>query len=72
MSVIRVGSSSTYATGWDVIFGGGGSRPGTKKQSVRKSATTGKSTRKKAAKKAAAANVGRKPKRPLKTAGKRG
>lgn len=46
MSVIRVGSSGTYATGWDAIFGGGKVKKTTAKKSSRPVA-------KKAAKKAA-------------------
>jgi hypothetical protein len=58
MSVIRVGSSSTYATGWDAIFGGATRRTGTKKAVVKKPAT------KKTAKKRSAANVGKTPRQP--------
>lgn len=28
MSIVRVGSTSTYAAGWDAIFGGRAARPG--------------------------------------------
>ncbi|MDA1038837.1 MAG: hypothetical protein O3A37_00910 [Planctomycetota bacterium] len=47
MSVIRVGSTHTYANGWDAIFGGSGSgkRTATKK-------TAKKAKKAKAAKKA--------------------
>ena len=44
MSVIRVGSSSTYAEGWDAIFGG---RRGAAKPSKAKPAAT-KAAKKKA------------------------
>ncbi len=51
MSVIRVGSSGTYAEGWDAIFGGGAKRgsgttakkkpaAGTAKAKVTKSVTS--------------------------------
>jgi hypothetical protein len=58
MSVIRVGSSSTYATGWDAIFGGATSRTGTKKAVAKKPAT------KKTAKKRSTGNVAKAPKQP--------
>jgi hypothetical protein len=71
MSVIRVGSSSTYATGWDAIFGGGRGRPGTKKPQGKTPSARKPASRKKAVKKAAAAHAGSKSKRPLKAARKR-
>jgi len=53
MSVIRVGSSGTYADGWESIFGrpAGGARRAKKKTAAR--ATKKKATAKRAAKKAA-------------------
>ncbi|MFM8633301.1 MAG: hypothetical protein ACKOEX_00565 [Planctomycetia bacterium] len=40
MSVIRVGSSGTYASGWDAIFGGGTTKA--RKKSSAKTRTTSK------------------------------
>lgn len=50
MSVIRVGSTHTYANGWDAIFGGSGSG---KRTATKKRAKSG-------TKKAASANVTKK------------
>lgn len=36
MSVIRVGSSTTYASGWDTIFGGGKGRTAGKKSATKR------------------------------------
>jgi hypothetical protein len=55
MSLIRVGSTSTYANGWDAIFGGSGSgkRTVTKKTATKaKKAPVTKATKKTAKKKA--------------------
>jgi hypothetical protein len=52
MSVIRVGSSGQYATGWEAVFGGQAKGAGAAKRS------------KKAAKKAAKAKVARPAKKP--------
>lgn len=49
MSVIRVGSTSTYAVGWDAIFGGGKAGRGTKaggRKARKAAATTAKRTTK--------------------------
>jgi hypothetical protein len=56
MSVVRVGSSSTYAVGWDAIFGGSRkARPATgPKAAKKKAAKSGKKRPKVAAKKPAA------------------
>lgn len=46
MSVIRVGSTSTYAAGWDAIFGGG--RAGRGKAGAKKArAAAGKAAKRK-------------------------
>lgn len=55
MSVIRVGSTHTYANGWDAIFGGSGSgkRTATKKTVKKaKKAPAAKASKKAAKKKA--------------------
>lgn len=51
MSIIRVGSTSSYAEGWEAIFGAGGKKPSAKK-------ATKKATKKAAKKKAAKARRG--------------
>jgi len=51
MSVIRVGSNSTYADGWSNIFGKGKASPGKK---VAKKAGAKKAARRKTAKKKSA------------------
>lgn len=56
MSVIRVGSSTKYADGWDTVFGG--RKTATKKTSAGTKKKTVKKTAKKAAKKAAKARRG--------------
>lgn len=38
MSVIRVGSTSTYAEGWEQIFGGAGGKPGRRKTTAKRPA----------------------------------
>jgi hypothetical protein len=49
MSVIRVGSTGTYADGWEQIFGGsGGGRSGKPKKATAKKAARKKAARKKA------------------------
>jgi hypothetical protein len=59
MSVIRVGSTSTYADGWEQIFGGGGPRGPAKaakpaaKKSAQKAGGKQRATKKAASKKAA-------------------
>lgn len=51
MSVIRVGSSGTYASGWDAIFGGGKAKKAATKKTATKKASAPKP--KKAARKKA-------------------
>jgi len=58
MSIIRVGSTSSYAEGWEAIFGGaGGKRSGkaAAKKSAAKKPVAKKPAAKKSAKKKAAA-----------------
>ena len=50
MSLIRVGSTNTYANGWDAIFGGSGS--GKKTATKAKKVPVAKATKKPAKKKA--------------------
>lgn len=56
MSIIRVGSTSNYAEGWEAIFGAGGDagkKPrgkATAKKSAKKKAASKKTAKKKAAK----------------------
>ena len=60
MSLIRVGSTSTYADGWEQIFGGGG-KAGTRKTAAKRPAK--KAARKKpTGRKAAAKKPTKKPK----------
>lgn len=40
MSVIRVGSSGTYASGWDAIFGGGKAKKATPKKATKKASAS--------------------------------
>lgn len=53
MSVIRVGSTTQYADGWEQIFGGPGGKAGTRKKAAKQARPKGKAT--KAARKKAAA-----------------
>lgn len=51
MSVIRVGSSGTYASGWDAVFGGGKvKKTAAKKAAAPKAKKTAKKTASKKAK----------------------
>lgn len=52
MSVIRVGSSHTYANGWDAIFGGSGPGKRTATKKTASKAPVAKATKKTAKKKA--------------------
>lgn len=61
MSVIRVGSTSTYAAGWDAIFGGG--RAGRAKAGTKKSRGAGRSAARKVAGKKKAVKARRKVRR---------
>jgi hypothetical protein len=51
MSVIRVGSTSTYAEGWAAIFAGKSAKKATKKPVAKKSKAVKKPVAKKAKKK---------------------
>lgn len=69
MSVIRVGSSSTYAEGWDAIFGGrrpAGKKAGRAKGSKAAAASATKAGKKKASK-AAKKTAATKPRKPGKS-----
>jgi hypothetical protein len=63
MSVIRVGSTSTYAEGWDAIFGG--TRAGRAKAGGKKKArvAAGKAVKRKAAAKPQGVKAARKARR---------
>ncbi|MFM7035318.1 MAG: hypothetical protein ACKOYJ_09110 [Planctomycetia bacterium] len=50
MSVIRVGSSGTYASGWDTIFGGGTAKVRKKSSAKTRKAATPKAAKPKASK----------------------
>jgi len=65
MSVIRVGSTSTYAAGWDAIFGGATGRKKTRRAAGKaaKRKTTAKPQAVKAARKARKSQAARKKKR---------
>jgi hypothetical protein len=73
MSVVRVGSSGTYATGWDHIFGGSKGKTAAKKGGKKAAKKGGKQAAAKPAakKRAVKAAPGKKPAAGKKTGRKR-